>query len=828
MTHIRQSARLALFSLIIALLLLPACELLPTIQPPATAIPTPGPTRTPQPATPVTFTINVPNNTPLNSDIRLVVLDTVIGGVQRELALIPSGDFTYAATLELPDGALLFYRYERVAGGQRFAEVAQDAALVDYRVYHTDAGRGPIETIAAWRDLPAANPGASLTGILRDASTGAPVSGVVVALNGQRTRSDWQGRYTFATTTSGPTLLTAFTPDGRWRTVSIAPTLAAGPNTLDLSIPAARAISVGFLINAPADIITGAPLYLTGNVYQLGATLDLQPGGGAVVASRQPALQTLPDGRLLAVLSLYEGQYLRYRYTLGNGRFNGEINDDGTPRVRDFVVPREDVTLQEQPARFTTPGYGPVTFIINTPLNTPAADNVALQLFFDSTWQPPIPMWRLGANSFTYILFNPLNVAGDIGYRVCRNMACATSAGLPHAGPSAVGYRFTTSTAPQTQVQTVDAWQFWGDAPLYTPAGPPQNPRPWMTTGIGLPTAPDPASLPALPGVVAQAASLNVNTVRIPVVWEITTSADIRPHPTLTVPEEDLIAQIRAAQSAGLRVALYPQIQPSPTGPYAGDLAAFWNAVAPSATTTFWDIWFNNYTLFLLHHANLAERTGVDYLYVGGYALGPALPGEPPVPAPSADGRWRALIDQTRTVYSRALVFQLQASSFGLRPITLDYIESVNALDVQWQVPLTPDPQPTRDALQAVAFERLTVLITPLLRQQRQVWLSLRYPAATGGASQCVVLDGTCAAFSRLNPALGPNPALTVDLSTQATTYDALLLAIEQFNQIEGVLTDDYAVSAAIHGPGLSVRGTPAEQVLTLWYRQWLTGSPAP
>ncbi len=81
---------------------------------------------------------------------------------------------------------------------------------------------------------------------------------------------------------------------------------------------------------------------------QLGNTFaDLQ-GGVSTNTDRMPIMNLQADGRYSITLGLPAGAYIQYKYTLGDGFWNAEHKADGQWNLREFVVPAQDTTLQDQ------------------------------------------------------------------------------------------------------------------------------------------------------------------------------------------------------------------------------------------------------------------------------------------------------------------------------------------------------------------------------------------------------------------------------------------------------------------------------------------------
>ncbi len=150
-----------------------------------------------------------------------------------------------------------------------------------------------------------------------------------------------------------------------------------------------------------------------------------------------------------------------------------------------------------------------------------------------------------------------------------------------------------------------------------------------------------------------------------------------------TCTDEELIRMIDYAHDKGLRVALKPTVN-CKNGTWRAHIN-FFDVDVPCEPK--WSNWFNAYTEFQLHFAQIAEQTGCEMF----------LPGCEMVMAERRDCEWRTLIGEIRKVYHGVISYNTDKyqedhvtwwdcvdviSSSGYYPITdweqeLDRIEAV-------------------------------------------------------------------------------------------------------------------------------------------------------
>lgn len=792
---------------------------------PPTGVPqvTPGPTRTPPPTTLVNITVTIPANTPPGGIVQLVEPDYVAGGTARTVLLQPQGDNRYTGTLDVSDGALMRYYYRLVIGNNTYREESLGGTLVDYRVTHFTGGDTLTDKVANWQTNPRPESGSTLVGVVRDGSSGQPVQGLLVNVAGQQMRTGHDGRYLFRDVPAGPINVTVYAADGRWQPQTRSVVMPGVAAQLDFGMSLARTVNVTFIVSPGRGVISGAPYYIAGDIPQLGSTLAQQQGGSVTVANRVLLLNRLDDGRLAATIPLYAGQYVHYRYTLGDGAFNGETTSEHLPRIREFLVPNNDVVITETVGTFNDI-RGSITFRVTVPDDTPPTDTVAIQFKFADRWLAPVPMWPTAANEFTYVLYNPLNFFGEASYRFCRNMDCRASPDSGSVGDNPLGYRFTATVFPQTLNRRIGSWHNWRDVTPYALSFQSQVlPRPGFVAGVSLDEHWQPAWQPEMPQLLDEIQFLPASTVRLPVVYAVDENGRVFEEPGLTVDYEDLVNQIRQAQARGLRVALIPIIRPSQSSVYANDASLFWTTFAPSVDINWWNRFFEGYRRVLVNQAATAEFYGVDFLYLAEPDLSAALPGGTFAPG-DVEFRWQQLLGEVRAVFSRQVVLQIRLDNAGnLQPAPGALADGVDVIDVQFQAALSNRDTPTLGELQSNAARLLDERLLPLDAFNRQVFVSIRYPSVNRAATGCPLADaGVCVPFDRFDPLEIIDPRVGRDSAEQAVIYDALLNAVNERPWVDGVFTTDYYVPVATRGYGLSVRGKPAEGVLADFFRGWL------
>ncbi|HZD56153.1 MAG TPA: hypothetical protein VE136_05500 [Anaerolineales bacterium] len=830
--NIYPKAKLLAPLLLILAFLMQACGtgLLGSAQPTATLpYPTPAPTQTLPEAT-IEFHVQLPANTPLREPVYLNLLDEVTGlGLNvKRMEMQPEDDLNYTVSLRFPVGATIKYRYAR-QGTYLAEEHTANKRPVRYRLFHVE-GPGVIhDVVSAWSDTAFDGPTGRIKGTATDSETGAPIPNLLIGAGGYQTFTASDGSFLIEGLPPGTQNLVAYAMDGSYRTFQQGAVIAPESTTpTPIQLVPAPLVNVVFTVIVPRDTMPAVPVRLAGNLYQLGNTFANLAGGVSELASRMPSLSPLPDGRYSLTLALPAGADVRYKYTLGDGFWNAEHSANGEFRVRRLIVPESPAVVEDSVDSWGGGARGPVLFDLRVPDETPTTDSVSIQ-FNPYGWTEPIPMWFLGENHWAYILYGPLEILDRFGYRYCRDDQCGSADDSATPGNDSFGRVLEPKEGPQTVKEQVKSW-IWLDPNL-----PPAS----ITTtevrdrgdgffaGVELKDAFHPSWIPRLPVTLKEIQSMGANWVVLASTWTYT---QISPPVLEPVAGSDALWSDSAdatqrAHAFGLNVALHPTPQ------FPGDPAEWW-ASAPR-DFPWWQNWFERYTQFALHFADLAQRQGAQALTLGGDWIAPALPGgrligDQPSGVPAdAESRWRDLLEQVRAHYSGRLIWSMTFPD-GVKdpPAFLDAVDQVYLI---WNdVPLAEVNDAAEADLHATAAGFMDNEIKSFQANlNKPVIIAVAYPSADGGITGCIpdplaTTKGACLkleSLSRPNPDI---PTVILDLEEQEQVYNALLVALNEREWIGGFVTRGFYPPAPLQDKSISVHGKPAEDVLWYWYPRLL------
>jgi len=817
-------------SILIATVYLASCELvLPT--PPPTNNTNPDRESTNEPdIVNVTFNVELPANTPPGEPINLSILDEVTG-----LALNPKrnpmeaiDENHYVVELPLSVGSILKYRYSR-SGAILAEEHTSDGRAVRYRLFKVEAPGEVNDIVSRWNDTPFEGDTGRVTGTLTDIESGIPLAGMLVSAGGAQVVTKSDGKFLIEGLLPGTHNLVAYAMDGSHATFQQGAQVAAHSNTpASIQLTPNLFVDITFVLQVPEDTPPGVPLHFAGNLLQLGNTFADLSGGVSTLAARMPSLSPLPDGSYGLIISLPVGIDIRYKYTLGDGFWNTERTADGAFGIRQLLVPDEPTAYNERVETWHAGNAAGITFDIIVPENTPPDEGVSIQ-FHPYGWTEPLRMWHLGEQRWAYILYSPLDIIDQLGYRYCRASQCGHADDERTPGAFTSGQIIETSPDPLGLPDEIETWRWLeNDLPQVEVSDVPITPRgPGFLTGVELQTFHQPSLIPHLPNALNDIKSRGTNWVIFTPSWTFTRTNP--PVLELVTGQDVLWPEMMTMTKQAINSDFNIAIRPVPSFPTAVDE---WWSSAPR-DFSFWVSFFDLYRSFAIHHADLAARSGAQTLILGGTWMNPALPGGrlsdgTPTNVPKdANQRYTQLIDEVREHFSGTIAWALPYSEDITNPPP--FLDSVDQIYVLWAAPLSDDINASTETLQAEA-ERIIKdkiyamrLIWNPPSEQKSIILSLAYPSVQSSFTGCLpdpFVD--CLSPEALNYPAPDLPLLTIGFIEQANAYNAVMAAVNQVDWIDGVVSRGYYIPAILHDKSTSVHGKPAADVIRYWYNQFL------
>ncbi|MBI2331404.1 MAG: hypothetical protein HYU84_04440, partial [Chloroflexi bacterium] len=615
----------------------------------------------------------------------------------------PRDNLTYTATLPLPINSVVKYRYIRL-GGTGAVEDTTFGTTIRYRLHNVASSAEVQDVVADWSDKTYTRPVGTILGQVYNVDTGSPIPNILVTAGGIQFITDSLGRFELAGLPTGTHQLTAYSLDGLYLPFQQGAIVAEGnPTIVDLRIKPTHLVNVTFTVAVPEDTVPGVPVRIAGNILQLGNTFaDLQ-GGVSTVTDRMPIMNLQPDGRYSVTLGLPVGTYVQYKYTLGDGYWNAEHKGDGGWIVREFLVPGQDVTLQDTVATWLASNQsGPILFEVSVPSVTPPSDIVYMQ-FNTFGWMEPIPMWPLGNNRWAYKLYSPLNFLGSFSYRYCRNGQCNSADDNQTVGTAPTGRQAGTSLLGQDIQDNVGSWKWFENPETFALVGSAITPRAAnFVAGVEYQATHRPNFSYFAPQAFANTKAIGSNLAVLTPSWTVTSVSPLRfsTQPGTDPFWIDSAIMVSQARALGLNVSLFPTPHfPPSTDTGVSASVKFWKD-APK-DNAWWQTFFTRYRAFLVNYADLAAQTGAQSLILGGEWVTPALPGgllvdgsSSNVPA-DAEAQWRAILQDVRTHFKGQVFWALpyEKSTFTT-PVS--FLRDVDGIYLLWSTPIATSPTATK------------------------------------------------------------------------------------------------------------------------------------
>lgn len=774
----------------------------------------------------IVFTAQLPSPLSDEQSLFLEMMDEVTG-----LALNPVrvkmeavDNLKYTVKISIPLGSVIKYRYSRDHDSAGSIEYTSRGQQVRYRLVHVIGPGEVYDLVSAWRSVPfEVNPG-RIQGQVAIEVSNSPIVNALVTAGGMHTFTASDGSFLLEGLPPGTHNLVVYSLDGSFGTFQQGAVVAPDSTTpAFIQVVPAQQVNVTFIVKPPANHLQGIPIRLVGNTYGLGNTFADLHGGVSVMASRAPMMAILPDGSYSLTLRLPAGFDLRYKYTLGDGFWNAELQSDGNFRIRQLIVPSEEINIQDSVDTWTRDGVDPISFTVTVPQNTPTSDAISIQ-FNPYGWTEPIPMWPLGSGRWFYVLYNPRHLLPKASYRYCRNEQCGIADASDSAGANGTGKPFSSAAESKKVEDTITSWT-WMDnpgIPVIVSASQVKPRDEGFMAALEFIPGYHPGWQPYMSAAFKNVKDVGANTVILSPTWHYTQS---NPPVIEAVPGQDpfwtdLTQMMNQASQQGLNVVLHPVIlyNEAPDG--------WWQTAERSEG--WWQSWFDRYRTFLLYHADLAAQMGAKALIVNDENMLPALPGgvladgsPSGVPGNAAED-WAQLIKDVRGRYTGQLIWMAPMTGTEL-PAIPEFLAQFDQVYVRVSAPLSEAEQPTLAELEAAFTELMDTQLLPLQEKTNQpVVLGLQYASAQGAAQGCIRVGEACLPAGDLyQPALEAESA-ELALGLQADVYSAALAAVNQRSWISGFVAGGYYPPVALKDKSYSVRLKPAADVLWYWYPRLL------
>lgn len=729
--------------------------------------------------------------------------------------VIPStpGTQIYVASLPMKIGSIIKYRYERQAEAVRVSEHLGDGSPVRYRLYYVQNPGEVRDVVGRWTDSTFERAVGRIRGTVINETTGQPIPNLLVTAGGSQSTTMADGAFLLNGLPAGVHNLVAYARDGAYQTFQQGAQVAEGSMTpAEIKLKPANMVKVIFVASLPKETPPIVPVRLAGNLYQLGNTFASLDGGMSSLAVNMPVLSPLPDGRYSVTLDLPAGADIRYKYTLGDGFWNAEHNLDGEYVLRQLIVPEDNLVVEDNVETWLAGSPNIITFDLSAPQETPAGDYVAIQFSPIFGWTEPLPMWSLGDNRWAYILFSPVDLPGNFSYRYCRNGQCGSADDERTPGQYGAGRPLKLNSKPQSISDQVTGWiDLTIQAPVVVDAQVVSARSDDFVRGVQFQGKYRPSWKTRLPAALDELIKLHANWVVATPTWHFGRSQPGNNPPILEPNAENDMLWFdlhELAAQAGIRqlnLALYP----SPAFQIALD--EWW--AGAEKDDAWWDIFFDEYSSFALHHARFAQAADLPAIILGGAWVSPALPGgvlsqstqtsgeqvengvsedtlagdDSLVAPPDAESRWRDLFAKVRAVYSGQILWALPAEQADQPPVFLDMVDGIY-LEFNFAEGTRAALEAQGSSLELQLADLLDNHAAPLVNSSgKPIVLAVTYPSNS-------------------------------DVVDQYLAYQALLQAVQERPWINGFVSQEYYPPAALLDRSGSLNGKPASELLAYWF----------
>lgn len=772
----------------------------------------------------VVFKVTLPQALQEGQTLSIEVLDEVTGIAlnPRRYSLEKQSNLEYSIRLPFPVGSLVKYRYIREGKGVAI-EYNTQRKQIRYRLFYVKDPGSVDDYIAGWNDTPYQGPIGRIQGYVLNAIDRTPVPNVLVTAAGVTMLTAADGSFTLDGLPPWTHHLVAVSLKGEFLPFQQgAKVMEEAMTPAEILVQPAPKVKVTFIVSPPADSPKGIPIRMVGNISALGNTFADLRGGMNILASRAPYLSYQQDGTYRITLELPAGLDLQYKYTLGDGFWNAERTQHGEFRLRQLIIPEQEVIIQDQIETWKSPGKGSISFYVSVPETTGANETVSIQ-FNPYGWTEPLPMWPLGNHQWMYVLYSPLDAIGETAYRFCKNDQCGIADDLTTFGPDNPGTkRFNppTEDIKITEIVKEWKWQLPPLEPVTVPAGSQPQKSPSFIQGVAFAADYHPSWQPFIPWAIEDIATIHANLLVLSPTWHFTTTnpPNLQWLTGVDATWEDLSSTIQIAKNKQISIAVRP------TASFEKPPAVWWGDCP--GTSGWWQTWLDRYRMFILHHAMLAHLAEAEIFILHPENLDPVLPGNslpngaPVMSAADLNAYWIDLIHQIRTVYPGKVAWQV-SSSQNLDPLN-EVLREVDLLFIHVYEPLTSVEEPKAEDIIPAARE----LVENKIRLTRDrfdlpIIIELAYPSVKGSANGCVPSNGTCLPLFVFYQGGLDVPAAEESFQEQAEIYNAFLQVISQSDWVAGIVSDGYFPPIALADKSVSVRGKPAEDVLWFWFTQF-------
>ncbi|MCX6054462.1 MAG: hypothetical protein NTZ74_06025 [Chloroflexi bacterium] len=763
----------------------------------------------------IVFQVRLPAEEPANTQIILEILDDVTGIYfnPTRYEMTKQDDLNYFIRIPLIIGSEIKYRFLR-KGEKTEIEYTSQNKQIRFRSLRVNGPNIIKDSIAGWMGQQYNGAVGRIRGQLIDESNNAPIPNLLVIAGGMQTVTSSDGTFILEALPVWTHNVVILSMDGAYETFQQGAVVATESTTpIFITLKKRATAEIFFTVQTPRGFNSDLPLRFASNLSSLGNPYSDLASGSGLISSTLPILEKISDNMYSIRLNIPIGTYLKYKFTLGDGFWNSELDQSGNFVIRELIIPSNNATIKKVIQTFHSPNFGQIVLNVKTPLNTPVGDKISIQ-FDPFGWMEPLQMVKNGENSWSYTLYSPLHLLGNLNFRFCRNDQCNIASAIATENKSVLG-----GHDPQILDLSVTNWDNYfpySGTSEFDSTGNLILPRTDFITGFEL--SPD---LPVSWNQYIDQGLLTIsntgsNWLIISPTW---TATSTNPPLFEPIPGSDLLWDenqnlITRVVLAGLEPVLYPQMS------FPSSSNDFWKE--SERNEGWWQSFFDRYQRFILNYADLAAIMNVEAFVIGDPAMGPAMSGgklsdgsQSNAPE-NSDGQWIQLIQDIRSRYSGPIIGVISLPSTNSQ--YPGWLSSVDAIYVLFSPSLDISDGSFENSFNA----KIDEILLPLYNHfSKPILIGIDTLSVSSANNGCISTNDSCDHSHLFNYEGDP-----VDLELQSKIYNAAITSSASRSWISGFISKGFNPIVANHDKTSSIYGKPAYDVLWFWYHFILNIAP--
>jgi len=276
-----------------------------------------------------------------------------------------------------------------------------------------------------------------------------------------------------------------------------------------------------------------------------------------------------------------------------------------------------------------------------------------------------------------------------------------------------------------------------------------------------------------------------------------------------TYSNDELDFHLKKMKADGFKVYMMPQICCADTSK-----AGF--------SKEWWDVWFSEYEKYTMYFVDKANKYNVEYLTItGDWVVVAASPDKRPA---DYKERLEAIYSKAKSAYKgklgRGLFIggEIKSNIPDIWPNTdsMPFMEQADFIGINWWVGLTDKNNPTQEELNANVKRIFDLRLKPLYEKYKKpiILQQVAYPSIDGGLTGKAGVDDVATALWEPY-----SDKYKLDLEEQAMGFEAIMKNVAETSYIIGIYPFTYWPDDFPLTKEYNVRGKPAEEVLSQWYK---------